>query len=131
MMVFPRNQIDGKWTINQARGFSRAIGDRFDLTLECIRRHYVGERSPLSDVLARYTFFFDLFGDFAGYVDFFLLNDLVTHDAKTVLISQPFDDFRGSPIPATAEQYKSYEHASTQFIRNRNRRMVQWVNELS
>ncbi|TFD20878.1 hypothetical protein [Cryobacterium sp. TMT4-10] len=41
MMVFPSNPIDGKWTINQARGTNRTtIGDRFDLTLECIRRHY-------------------------------------------------------------------------------------------
>ena len=44
MMVFPGNRIDGKWTINQARGCTRRIGDRFDLTLECQRpaRSYVG-----------------------------------------------------------------------------------------
>ena len=42
MMVFPGNQIDRKWTINQARGCNRRIADRFDLTLECIRRHYQG-----------------------------------------------------------------------------------------
>jgi hypothetical protein len=42
MMVFPGNRIDGKWTINQARGCTRQIGDRFDLTLECIRRHIGG-----------------------------------------------------------------------------------------
>jgi hypothetical protein len=39
MMVFPGNAIDGKWTINQARGCLRKISDRFDLTLECIRRY--------------------------------------------------------------------------------------------
>jgi hypothetical protein len=38
------------------------------LTLECIRRHYLDEPSPLSDTLARYADFFGLFGDFAGYV---------------------------------------------------------------
>ena len=42
MMVFPGNQVDRKWTINQARGCNRSISDRFDLTLECIRRHYSG-----------------------------------------------------------------------------------------
>ena len=47
MMVFPGNRIDGKQTINGARGFNRKIADRFDLTLECIRRHYLGQRSPL------------------------------------------------------------------------------------
>jgi hypothetical protein len=40
MMVFPGNQVDRKWTINQARACTRSISDRFDVTLECIRRHY-------------------------------------------------------------------------------------------
>ena len=47
MMIFPGNSINGKWTINQARGCTRQIGDRFDLTLECIRRHYAGVSCPL------------------------------------------------------------------------------------
>ena len=47
---------------------SESIRDRFDLTLECIRRHYLDEPSPLSATLARYADFFGLFGDFAGYV---------------------------------------------------------------
>ena len=34
MMVFPGNRIDGKQTINGARGFNRKIADGFDLTLE-------------------------------------------------------------------------------------------------
>src|SRR5262245_45252497 len=55
MMLFPGNQIDGKWTINQARGCTKQIGDRFDLTLECIRRHYSNGDSPLSGVLGRYA----------------------------------------------------------------------------
>jgi transglutaminase/protease-like cytokinesis protein 3 len=48
MMVFPGNKIDGKWTINQARGMNKwTIADRMDLTLECIRRFYEGGASPL------------------------------------------------------------------------------------
>ncbi len=69
MMVFPGNRVDRKMTINGARGFHPRIKDRFDLTVECIRRHYLDEPSPLSDTLARYADFFGLFGDFAGYVD--------------------------------------------------------------
>ena len=46
MMVFPGNKIDGKLTINGARGFNRSIADRFDLTLECIRRHYLDRGQP-------------------------------------------------------------------------------------
>lgn len=73
-IVFPKNKIDGKHTINQARGVNRFIDDRFDLTLECIRRFYSGGESPLYKTLLRYRDFFDLFGDFPGYVDFFLLH---------------------------------------------------------
>ena len=38
-IVFPAHQKNG-FTINQARGVNRKIGDRFDLTLECIRLFY-------------------------------------------------------------------------------------------
>ncbi len=61
MIIFPGTQIEGKWTINQARGCNRSIGDRFDLTLECIRLHYLDQPSPLADTINRYTSFFALF----------------------------------------------------------------------
>lgn len=70
-LVFPAKQIDRKMTINGARGLNHRIKDRFDLTLECIRRHYIGESSPLSDTLQRYGSFFDLFDNFQGYIEFF------------------------------------------------------------
>ena len=124
MMVFPGNPIDGKWTINQARGCTKRIGDRFDLTLECIRRHYSEGESPLSGVLARYARFFDLFGDFRGYVEFFLLQDLVSADFSAVKISVPFDNFRGSPIPTDAHEYNAYKSASIAFIEARNQRIL-------
>lgn len=123
MMIFPAEQIERKWTINQARGCKKEIRDRFDLTLECIRRNYSGEASPLSDVLTRYASFFDLFNDFRGYVEFFLLQDLVSSDCSSVKIATPFDDFRGSPIPATAEEYRAYMCAAIAFIEARNQRI--------
>ena len=55
MMVFPGNKIDKKMTINGARGFDPRISDRLDLTLECIRRHYLAETSPLAEVAAEVT----------------------------------------------------------------------------
>jgi hypothetical protein len=124
MMVFPGNRIDGKWTINQARGCTRRIGDRFDLTLECIRRHYRNDKSPLSGVLSRYAQFFDLFGSFRGYVEFFLLNDLVSPDFSVVKVSAPFDDFNGSPIPNDVDEYKAYEKDARAFIEARNQRIL-------
>lgn len=54
-IIFPGNRIDGASTINGARGFHPRIADRFDLTLECIRRHYRGESSPLASALQRST----------------------------------------------------------------------------
>ena len=124
MMIFPGNQIDRKWTINQARGCTKKVGDRFDLTLECIRRHYSNEDSPLSSVLARYAGFFDLFHDFQGYVDFFFLQDLVVGDFTAVKISAPFDHFVGSPIPASVDEYRAYKSAAITFIEARNERIL-------
>jgi Family of unknown function (DUF6994) len=46
MMIFPANQVDRKPTINGARGLHALIADRFDLTVECIRRHYLDEQRP-------------------------------------------------------------------------------------
>jgi len=63
-ILFPAYRVDGKNTINGARGMLLKIGDRMDLTLEAIRRHYVGEESPLTGVLDRYADFFELFVDF-------------------------------------------------------------------
>lgn len=60
-ILFPNRRIDGKQTINQARGVNSLIDDRFDLTLECIRRYYLGIDSPLYDTILGYKSFFDLF----------------------------------------------------------------------
>ncbi len=123
MMIFPGNRVDGKQTINGARGFNSKIKDRFDLTLECIRRHYLGERSPLGETLARYRNFFALFDDFRGYVEFFMLQDLVTDDCCAVRFFMPFDDFNTSAMPGDGDAYKEYRHLSIEFIKARNRRI--------
>lgn len=122
MVVFPGNRIGRRMTINGARGFHPRIADRMDLTLECIRRHYLGQDSPLANVLDRYSDFFCLFGDFRGYVDFFLLQDLVTTDAAAVSFFMPFDDF-GSPLPSDVETYREFRRVSCEFIASRNRRV--------
>jgi hypothetical protein len=123
MMVFPGNKVDGKQTINAARGFNRKIADRFDLTLECIRRHYLGQSSPLAETLSRYRDFFALFGDFSGYVEFFLLQDLVTRDHAAVRFFMPFDDFRTPSVPRDVQEYTEYRRLSVEFIGARNRRI--------
>jgi hypothetical protein len=122
-LVWPGRQIDGMWTINQARGCLRNISDRIDLTLECVRRHYEGEDSSLALTLTRYGDFFALFTDFHGYVDFFLLQDLVTDDYSTVRFFMPFDKFETSALPKDVDTYQEYRRLSTEFVHRRNRRI--------
>lgn len=124
--LFPGRQVDGLQTINQARGFSSQIKDRFDLTLECIRLFYRGESSPLSDVLERYSNFFGLFVNFQGYVDFFLLQDLV--DGSRVRFFLPFDSFENTgPYPNNVDEYIAYMNNSIEFVKSRNDRIAQWA----
>jgi hypothetical protein len=124
MMVFPENKVDGKMTINGARGCHPRLKDRFDLTVECIRRHYEGEDSPLGDTFARYGDFFALFESFKGYVDFFLLQDIVSSDYRSVSYHAPFSGFEESPVPQTAAAYERYLDVSEAFIHARNRRIL-------
>jgi hypothetical protein len=124
MMIFPANKVDGRMTINGARGCNPRIKDRFDLTVECIRRHYAGEPSPLTATLARYSEFFRLFGDFRGYVEFFLLQDLVTEDSSMVRFFTPFEDFLLWPSPKSLEEYVTYRKHAEAFLRARNLRIL-------
>jgi hypothetical protein len=124
-ILFPSNRIDGKMNINGARGFNSKIADRFDLTLECIRRHYCGEVSPLSDVLDRYKGFFQLFKDFKSYVDFFLLNDLVDSSYQKIeFFCSDRDPFLASPYPQNIDQYRLYRLRSMDFLSRRNARIA-------
>jgi hypothetical protein len=100
----------------------RKIGDRMDLTLEAIRRHYLGERSPLTEVLGRYSDFFRLFVDFQGYVEFWHLNDLIAADGR-VRFYLPFDDFCRNAAPATVAEYRRLSAASGEFLDGRARRI--------
>jgi len=124
MLIFPCNQVSGKHTINCARGLNSKIRDRFDLTLECIRRHYKNEGSPLEETLQRYIDFFGLFGSFRGYVEFFLLQDLVDPDFSSVRFFLPFDDFCSSPFPSSKECYLAYMQRNIEFIESRNLRIL-------
>ena len=100
----------------------RRIRDRFDLTLEAIRRHYAGEWSPLREVLEVYDNFFVLFETFEGYVDFFLLNDLVDEDGR-VRFYLPFDSFDQPPLPDTFDKYMTFRNAQLEFLAGRTARI--------
>ncbi|MFC8503064.1 DUF6994 family protein [Pedococcus sp. NPDC057267] len=134
-LVFPlgrRSAAERPQSINQARGIHPAIRDRFDLTLECIRRHYLYLDSPLDDVLGRHRDFFALFRDFRGYVDHFLLNDLVASDYEAVTQLKTFDEFTGDPLPCgSVEEYRTYMARSMAFIAARNARIHRHASLLS
>jgi hypothetical protein len=131
MMLFPGNQVDRKMTINAQRGCHPRIKDRFDLTVECIRRYYLREQSPLFRALNRYADFFALFGNFRGYVEFFLLQDLVTDDSAGVKFFLPFSGFESWPVPANIEDYKAYMRHALEFIEARNVRIRKALSSLA
>ena len=126
MMLFPGNRVRRQMTINGARGCHPRIKDRFDLTVECIRRHYLNGDSPLSATLDRYVDYFRLFGDFRGYVEFFLLQDLVTDDCSAVKFFSPFETFDSSPVPDSMAAYMRYGKLALGFIEARNQRIRAW-----
>jgi len=125
-IIFPNNRIDGYHTINQARGVNSLIDDRFDLTLECIRLFYLGQKSPLYDTLLRYNNFFDLFDNFIGYIHFFLLEDLIDENKK-IKFYLPFDHFKTRPTFSNTKEYLLYKKGVMNFIKSRNKRIENYV----
>jgi hypothetical protein len=132
MMIFPAKRSAGS-SINQERGFNHRIRDRFDLTLECIRGHYAGDTNPdtnpMTACLLRYAGFFSLFRDFRGYVDFFLLQDIVGDDGNVKFFTDGIP-FESSPLPRPLEVYLTYRERAIAFIQRRGERMVAFVDGL-
>lgn len=117
--IFPRHPN----SINQLRGRHPRIQDRWDLTLEAIRRHYEGGRSPLSDVLARNAAFFALFGSFRGYVEHFLFQDFLDSSGRVRMLL-PFDDFTKPPLPTDLATYRAYRAANLELFEARRNRIL-------
>lgn len=122
-IIFPAFMRNGH-TINQARGVNSKILDRFDLTLECIRRYYEKDPglNPLYDALNRYKDFFDLFKDFEGYVSFFYLQDFLKPRNHSLDFWLEFDEFERPPLPRNPDEYKQYkENVCSVFAARRER----------
>jgi hypothetical protein len=125
-IIFPNKRINGNHTINQARGVNSLIDDRFDLTLECIRLFYLGQKSPLYDTLLRYKNFFNLFDDFIGYIQFFLLDDMLDEN-KNIIFYLPFDNFKTRPTFSDINEYQLYKKRVINFINARNKRIDNYI----
>lgn len=122
MIVFPKHVN----SMNQRRGTSKYISDRWDLTLECIRRYYIGEDSPIYEVIENDKAFFDLFVDFKGYVDFFFLQDCVSEDYSKVDIWCGDATFEKSGLPETVEDYFEFIRKEHEFLDKRNQRILEY-----
>jgi hypothetical protein len=133
-IIFPRNQFDRKPTINSARGFnSPYIEDRFDLTLECIRLYYKGISNtlfnPLYDTLYRYKNYFDLFIDFKGFCEYFLLEDILLNNYSEIAFFLPFSGFSNNPCPSNVNEYYIFINNVIIFIKKRNKRICEYIEK--
>lgn len=127
-IIFPNKRLNGNHTINQARGVNSFIDDRFDLTLECIRLFYLEQKSPLYETLLRYKDFFDLFDNFIGFVQFFLLDDLLDENKK-IKFYLPFDNFKTRPTFSDINDYQLYKKRVINFINSRNKRIDNYMKK--
>ena len=126
-IIFPSRSEQKGFSINQQRGVDTRIADRFDLTLECIRLHYLGASNPLEEVLNRNANFFQLFETFNEYVKFFLLDDLVNPNYDSVKFFLPFGEFGKSAYPSDVSEYLRYMKNSNDFTQERNQRIDHWA----
>lgn len=125
MIIFPKHVN----SINQSRGRSTILSDRWDLTIECIRRYYSGEDSPIGNVLRADAKFFDLFVDFKGYVDFFFLNDCVSSDYSRVDIWEGDGKLEGDGLPKTLDGYFQFIKQEFEFLAKRNQRIAEYARK--
>lgn len=145
-IVFSRH----KYSINQERGILSKINDRFDLTLECIRRYYIylkntSEKNdnPLFNYLDKDKDFFEMFGSFKNYVDFFCLQDWVNDkyevldllgDTKTTLLNADKVWKENKVLPCdfeTDEQVKRWWNLYSNLmyrLNKRNKRIEEILN---
>lgn len=126
-IIFPKM----RGGINQSRGCNPSICDRFDLTLECIRRFYLNEKSPLSEVLEKNKNFFELFVNFQGYVDFFLLNDMVSDDYTRIRFWCSANLFEKYPFPKTVDEYLLFIDNELTFVAERNKRIKNYAGNFT
>lgn len=126
-------------SMNQARCFGparRTIADRIDLTLECVRRYYLGHSSDgyLSETIRAYSEFFDLFQDgFEEFVEFFHFQPLVTPDGIRSLLDagELLNDytFDKEATPSSTQEYVTYRQNTLAFVAARGQLMAEWVTK--
>ena len=123
-IIFPKN---GNYSINSQRGTNKLIRDRFDLTVECIRRYYNNIDSPLSETLNKNKSFFDLFIDFKGYIEYFILQDIVDNNYTNIDFFLDLNDFDRDPYPKNVEEWFILYNKQMEFLNRRNKRILNYI----
>ena len=120
-IIFPKNGV--KNSINTVRG--RILKDRFDLTLECIRRHYCQENSPMSDVMSANNDFFRLFVNFEEYTKFFFLDDLVEKGKIKFFLGT--GNLDGTFYPKNIDEWNQLYEKQMDFLKLRKKRIADYL----
>jgi hypothetical protein len=125
-IIFPKHPN----SVNVARGRNPKIRDRFDLTLECIRRFYekseAKRQSPLYDVLKADEKFFNLFKDFDNYVKFFYLDGSYVQGGKIKFFIGDAPDFDNpifTPFPTSKEEWEQLYENQMACVAARNKKI--------
>lgn len=126
-IIFPKHPN----SVNMARGRNHKIKDRFDLTLECIRRFYeqrdnqAKEYNPLYDALKADEKFFDLFDGFGDYVEFFYLDGSYVQDGKIKFFigGEPNFDDNFTPLPTNLEEWEQLYENQMACLAARNKKI--------
>lgn len=122
--LWPKRSGPSGQSINQARGQHPHVADRLDLTVECVRRHYIGEQSPLANALNGAADFFALWPDWRTWITWWLLDDLLDNDGEIRWLL-PFSEFGAEKAwPTTPVDWRSYRDCCFDFIERRAARMV-------
>lgn len=120
-IVFPK-----KDSINVERGRNGKIKDRFDLTLDCIKKQYEKEDNPLAYVLQKnWEYFFCRFRDFNEYVHFFMLEDYLDEKCNVM----QFIDNEDHILPKNLGEYDEYIKRISSVIEKRTKRILKRLKE--
>ena len=141
-VLFPRHPS----SINSMRGCNSKIRDRFDLTLECIRRAYQEnifdneEINPLLGISSEDKKFFRMFGSFENYAKFFCLDESYddkhnwvneTGQVLNLFDNQPLDnwDFNKSEVLPTADNWWTFYRNIMDRLEARNKQIEELLRE--
>lgn len=127
-MLIPAQPLNG-YRLDDFRKNPR-IGNRIDLYLECVRRQYAGEPSPLDDILNPFKPWFELFLSFKQFVEFFYLGNLYDPKLKKIHFFKTFDpDFPINLDPETGSSSMLVLSHSVIFAGSRGQAQEKWLIE--